>query len=388
MSPPKRRPVTAKKERKAVRVRVRVDLHKEYAEQMKKKGICEVVRLDNSEAMVNIRGRIPTGSLALDRVLRNPLENPEWEGIPLGRAIEFYGPPFIGKSTLLDMIMAQCQAMGGEAVLADTEVSRDRHYSKRLGVDLSKLNYLEFKRGGMYLENVLASIFQTITFWGEKAPDTPVVIGLDALGGTATKEEMGGALQIGEKANQPGKAAKVMHEAARNLPEMLRGRKIALVVLNHEYDMIGSFGGFGGHKPKETYGGSGVRHLATNRVQLRRGYVNIKKADGTYLGQEVTAKLTKNRLGDSFVEARLPILSGVGVENVYTVFEDLKDAKVIVSSGGWAAINLDGEVINFQGWSGLKTKCAETPGLWDRLVSVWKQVTYPKWEVPDADLHV
>lgn len=376
------RPKSALREKKgkAHAVKVHANPLKEYAATMKAQGVATISNLADDECMPNIRGRISTGSLALDRVLRGLGEPPEWAGIPLGRVTEIFGPPFIGKSTLLDCVMGECQRAGGEAVLADTEVSRDRHYTQRLGVDLSRLQYLEFDRGGMYLENVLAAIYTTIDFWGSRYPDTAVVIGLDALGGTATREEAEKMLAPGEKGAQPALAARVMHQAARLFPDRLRGRKIAVVILNHEYEVVGGFHGGFGTKKRETYGGSGVRHLGTNRIQLRPGYVAIKRADGVHLGQEVEAKLVKNRLGASHIDVRVPILSGVGVENVYTIFEDLKTAKIIATAGGWAAINLDGAVLKFQGWSGLKAKCVEDVTLYPRLAAVWKKVMY------DADL--
>jgi RecA/RadA recombinase len=277
--------------------------------------------------------------------------------------------------------------MGGIAILADTEISRDRHYTQRLGVDLTKLQYLEFARDSLYLENVMQAIYSSIDFWGDHYPDIPVIIGLDALGGTATREELEKGLvpdrkrgkknadgeDCKEKSVQPGLAARVMHQAARLLPGRLMGRKIGLVILNHEYEMIGGFGGGFGAKKKETYGGSGIRHVGTTRIQLYSSGVWIKRSDGVALGREVTAKLIKNRLGDSQIEITVPILSGIGVENIYTLFEELKAAKVIVVAGSWAALNIDGQELKFQGWSGLKLKCTEDGTLFDRLVSVWKQ---------------
>jgi RecA/RadA recombinase len=381
-APKKRKPVSAKTpSKKDVKVRVRVDPLKEYAETMRREGIAKVCYLSDDDAVPNIRGRVSTGSLALDRILQNPMEPSGWAGIPLGRVTEIYGPPFIGKSTLADCLMGQCQKVGGVAILADTEVSRDRHYSRRLGVDLGTLQYLEFERGAMYLENVMTTIYTSIDFWGEKAPDTPVIIVLDALGGTATREEAEKQLSPGEKGAQPALAARVMHSAARLFPDKLRGRKIAVVILNHEYEKVGGFGGGFGATKKETYGGSGVRHLGTNRIQLYSSGTHIKSSDGTHLGREVVARFVKNRLGASSVEVHVPILHGVGIENVYTVYEDLKQAKVLVAAGGWGAINLDGEVLKFQGWQGLKVKCAEASDLWPRLVAVWRKVT-------NADLHV
>ena len=380
MSPPKkRRPASAKSEAKPkeAKVRVRVDPLKEFAEAMSEQGIATVSQLANDEAVPNVLGRVSTGSLALDVALRNPLEPHGQAGIPLGRVTELYGPPFIGKSTLLDHVLGEVQKIGGVAILADTEISRDRHYTKRLGVDLHKLQYLEFERDKLYLENVIQAIYKAIDFWGDKHRDTPVIIGLDALGGTATHEEMEKGLTTGDKAAQPGLAARVMHRASRLLPGRLAGRRIGLVILNHEYEKIGGFGGGFGQGPRrETYGGSGVRHVGTTRLQLYSGGTYIKRSDGTYLGKEVVAKFVKNRLGDSQCEVRIPILNGVGVENVYTLFEDLKDAKIIVTSGAWSAINLDGQVLKFMGWSGLKEKCSEDATLFDRLVFVWKQVKY------------
>lgn len=384
MTAPKKRPASAKKEAKPkeAKIRVRVDPLKEFAEAMKEQGIAEVSHLSNDEALPNVLGRVSTGSLALDSVLRNPMEPKEQAGIPLGRVTEMYGPPFIGKSTLLDHILANVQKIGGVAVLADTEISRDRHYTQRLGVDLTKLQYLEFERDQMYLENVIQAIYGAIDFWGDKHPETPVVIGLDALGGTATHEELEKGMATGEKKVQPGLAARVMHQAARLLPRRLAGRRIGLVILNHEYEKIGGFGGGFGQGPRrETYGGSGVRHVGSTRLQLYSGGVYIKRSDGTYLGKEVGVKLVKNRLGDSQCEVRVPILNGMGVENVYTLFEDLRDAKIIATSGAWSAINLDGQVLKFMGWSGLKDRCKEDPTLFDRLVFVWKKVKY-------ADLYV
>ena len=392
MSPKKKHTVAKKAPKKETKVKIRVNPAKEFAEAMKAQGIATVSHLSNDEAVSNIPGRVGTGSLALDMLLTNPSEPTGWAGFPLGRVTEVYGPPHIGKSTLLDHGFAEVQKMDGQAVLADTEISRDRHYTNRLGVDLEKLSYLEFARDGLFLQNVVKVICKTIDFWGKNYPETPVLIGWDALGGTATKEDVDKALKQEvkqdekEKAVQPGSAAKAMHQASRLFPGLLAGRKIGVVILNHEYEMIGGFGGGFGAKRKETYGGSGTRHLCTNRIQLFSKGEYIKKSDGSVVGRVVTAKIVKNRLGASLTEVGIPILHGSGVSNIYTVFEDLKEAKIIVTSGGWSAINLDGVILKFQGWNGLNEKCNEDPTLFDRLVSVWKAVKHAslRLQVPEV----
>ena len=77
------------------------------------------------------------------------------------------------------------------------------------------------------------------------------------------------------------------------------------------------------------------------------------------------------------------MMNGTGISNVWTIFEDLKRAHIIVTAGSWSAMNLDGQELKFQGWSGLQEKCDEDPTLYERLKSVWQQV-----QKNVADLHV
>jgi len=353
------------------RVAIKSDPLREYQAMMRKESIARVVALSNDEAMPNIRGRISTQSLALDRALRGAQDPADWPGgVPMGRVTEIFGPPFIGKSTLLDHCFASVQRMGGVAVLIDTEVSRDRHYTERLGVDLAALQPLEFERGEMFIENVIRAVYCSIDFWASHYPDMPVLIGWDALGGTGTEDEWSKGMQSESKL-KPGAAAKAMHSATRQLAPRLGGTRIAFVILNHEYEMINTTPGRFG-KRRETYGGSGVRHAGSVRIQLYSGGNQIKLSDGRVIGREVVAKLVKNRLGENS-QVTVPIVGGRGCENVYTLYSDFKSVGICVTNGSWAQINLDGEILSFQGWAGLRAKCAEDPTLFDRLVAVWRE---------------
>jgi RecA/RadA recombinase len=369
---------TSKKVGRKAKTRIRKDPHKEYQETLTKQGIATISKLSQDECVSNIPGRVSTGCLTLDALLRNPGEPEDWRGIPLSRVIEIYGPPHIGKSTLLDQIFAQVQQIGGIAVLADVETSRDRHYVGRLGVDMDKLKYLEFDPDGTTVENIINVFAQTAVFWKTNYPDTPVVMGWDALAGTATFDEMKKGFAVededGKKKNhKPGSAAKAMALAARLLNPKLKGSKVSFVILNHEYDNI-QMGGFTGKK-RETYGGHGTRHMASVRIQLYNGKNYIKRGDGWILGREVVAKVIKNRLGEHHREACLPMIMGFGTNNFYTLYHQLKASKLIDVKGSWAAINLDGEIISFQGWSGLQAKCEEIENLYDRLCTVfWRTV--------------
>lgn len=352
---PKRIPITETKAPK-----IKKDPIAEYKEALVEKNVVEVLTLANDDCLATVKLHISTQSLELDRLFNG-------KGIPTGRVVELYGPPHIGKSTLLDHLFASVQNIGGIAILFDTEGARDIRYTQSIGVDPSKLLLIEFKPTELHIENVMSKIFQTIEFWAKEYPETPVVLGWDALGGTATRDELEKRM---DKESQPARAAQIMRKACRQLPSKLGNTNISLVIANHEYLHFSMGGGFGGSK-KETYGGEAVRHLATLRAQLYPvGWV--KRADGQIVGREIGVKLVKNRLGNPWGEARIALISGIGIDNTWSVFNKLKEAGIITVSGSWAAINLDGELIKFQGWLGLTEKCKDDDTLFPRLVSIYK----------------
>lgn len=374
MAKPKRTPVkSSAKPKRTPKTKVKADPAKEYAEHLKGTGVVEALTFSDDDCIAHVKRHISTGSLALDRLLNG-------KGVPCGRITEIFGPPHIGKSTVLDQLFASVQRENGIAVLADVESSRDRNYTGSLGVNPDKLHYLSFddqwgkgddheEGKGSTVEAVTIAVARSIEFWKEKYPEMPVVIGWDSLGSTKTREE---ATKDFGATRSPGAAARVMRMFQRQIPELLGGTNIALVVLNHEYQKIQTGpGNYAGPK-KETYGGEALRLAASIRMQLYGTGDTVKRSDGTILGKFVTAKLLKNRLGPSPVEQTFALLNGTGVNNVIEVYEQLKKKGIIQVSGSWSALNLDGEVFNFQGWAGLNDKCLENPTLFQKLVSVYQ----------------
>lgn len=361
-----------KKKSKDKKVRIKTDPAAEYRALMARGDMARVISLSNDEALPNIRGRFSTRSLALDQILRGRNLDGTYTtgGIPMGRITELYGPPHSGKSSMLDSFFATAQAMGGEAVLIDTEVSRDRYYMQQIGVDLTKLHYVEMQRAT--IEAVMLKVAETIAFW--KPHDVPVLIGYDSLGKTATEDELDKyeeAMKKGEIApKQPGSAARAMAGATRvNLSALLGGSKIALVIVNHEYEAINSFG-WG--KKKETYGGVALQYSSSLRLEIRyKENGTIKNGAGWPLGREMTVRLAKNRLGLGG-EAAVPFIQGRGISNVYTVLSALKQAGVIVTSGAWSAMNVNGRDFKFQGFEQFEQICAE-PEVWSWLVALYNE---------------
>ena len=346
---------------KQVKTKIHSDPEKEYAKAVSQKGMVQILHMTDDDCLMHVKDFLPSGNIELDRLLHG-------RGIPFGRITEIYGPNHIGKSTTLDHFFRMVQREGGTAILADTELARDLEYTRAIGVDVTKLLVMELDRDQLTMENILTKILETINWWRTNYPDRKVVIGWDSLGGTQTNEERDKEVSKGKS---PGSAASIMQLMRRKVTPDLAHSNIALVILNHEYEKINTtkFAG----KKRETYGGEAVRMAASIRLEMHGTGEWIKVSDGTVIGRVVGFKLTKSKVqGDAMFSCRVGIIRGVGISNVWTIFESLKRIGVIQVSSSWAAMNLDGEVMKFQGFNGLQRLCSEDPTLEDRLIKVYK----------------
>ncbi len=370
-APRKKKASTAARKPKAEKkITVRIDAQKELRESLKKgsKGIIDSNRMADLDFDQAPRIFLSTGSLELDRALTPTWMTGRSGGIPMGRLTEVLGPAHIGKTTLLDSIFASVQRIGGIGVLVETDTERDPVYTKAIGVDLESLEKIEFNSWDVaHMENAMDAMIDTIAFFRKRAPDIPMVVGIDALGVTPTAKEIENSISQGTTAS----AAKVLRRSCRKIAGVLSGTNSAMVVLNHEYQQIG----FGGpHKPNAAYGGNAVELLATVRFRLHRVKEAFIKdsAGGVIIGRKVGYDLQKFKMGHAFKAGEFVILHSVGIDNVWTILERLKAHKLVDSNGSWSAINVDGDQINFQGYVSLRNKCLEHPELFPKLEAAYR----------------
>ena len=100
----------------------------EAIENLLKKKSLKFIRGD-SDTFVN--NRIPFDIPVLDKLTGG--------GIPFKKMTLIYGPTNVGKSYLASQIVANAQKIGGKAVWVDTELSYDKDWMERCGVDNSKI---------------------------------------------------------------------------------------------------------------------------------------------------------------------------------------------------------------------------------------------------------
>src|SRR5712671_2753686 len=154
-----------------------------------------VMRMGDEGAQVRCE-TIPTGSLALDLALGIG-------GVPRGRIVEIFGPESSGKTTLVNHIIAQAQALGGVCAFIDTEHAIDPVYSRAIGVDTDELLVSQPDYGEQALQIADRLI----------ASGAVDVVAIDSVAALTPKAELDG--QIGDAT--VGLQARLMSQAMRKL---------------------------------------------------------------------------------------------------------------------------------------------------------------------------
>lgn len=313
------------------------------------------------------RHHISTRSVALDAIIGGL-------GVPTGRLTEFYGPEGSGKSTIVDQLIAETQARGGLAMLADTEHARDLEYMGRLGVNHSKMPKIQAQS--------IESVFEHLRYWAVKGrealgPDVPMLYVWDSVAGTPTRAEMAASVEQKFQAE----AAKVIKQQFRAVTQIIAEHQVAFVVTNQVYKKIGVFYG----PDDETYGGGGIKYHATLRVGLRyAGQVKPRGASKEdrvpQIGQLVEAKITKNKIAPPNRWRQYAIIYGYGVDNAWSLFTDLQPVGVIRQNGSW--FSLDESVqeavgIKVPSWQGghfgLADIAREHPSIYAHLLKLYAE---------------
>ena len=304
---------------------------------------------------------IPTGVLGLDRLTGG--------GWPVGRITEVAAWESVGKTTLLDQSIGQAQAMGGIAVLIDSERGRDPGYTQRLGVRADQLLIGEAEtmdESFTQLDRFIAVQEGFLKRAKDPSKVPPMLIVLDSLGGSATKYEIDHADKT-----QVSEHSRLISSYFRRYTLRIANARIAFVFTNHFYTAINGYGSL------KSFGGKGVRYYSSLRVWLKRQ--ESLKIGEREVGHVVEASLKKTRITAPKEPTQVGLLYGAGFHNSYTLFEwgkthgrpDMPDHKWITQAGNWYRAQLpDGTAEPFQRqYLGLGELFQAKPALYEAMAT-------------------
>jgi len=271
---------------------------------------------DETFAATDVVDWVSTGSSMLDIRISNRPNG----GLPVGKIVEIMGLEASGKSALSAHIIKETQKKGGIGIYIDTESALDRQFVTAIGVDLSKMLYLQIET----IEDVFETIERLIKKVRESDKDKIVTIVVDTIMGVSTKKEIAGDY---DKEGWATDKAIIISRAMRKITNMIGKEKILLVFDNQLRTKLGiSFG-----DPHTTSGGKALGFHSSVRIRLKaagriKGIVNDVEQT---IGMETKAQVVKNRVGPPLRTAKFDIYFDKGIDDASSWLEFLIDYGIV-----------------------------------------------------------
>lgn len=237
-------------------------------------------------------------------------------GFPRGRITEIYGTESSGKTTCVLQAIADCQRKGGIAAIVDAEQALDPTYAKSLGVDFDKLVFSQPNSA----EEAL-NIAEELIVSGEID-----FLAVDSVAALVPMQEVED--EIGQ--SKIGLQARLMSQAMRKMTPGVRKSNTALVFINQIRTSIGIVYG----NPEVVPGGNALKFYASLRIEVRRS-TQIKDKKGAVVGNQIKAKVVKNKLAAPYRSCVYDILYGEGVSLEGEIIDVGSELGVVEKSGSW-----------------------------------------------------
>jgi recombination protein RecA len=275
--------------------------------------------LDEQDNPSEITDWISTGSSILDLAISNRPHG----GLPVGKMVEFNGLEGTGKSLLSAHVVADTQKKGGVAVVIDTENAAAPEFWKSLGVDLSKLLYVQCET----VEDIFAQMERMIAIVRKSNKDRILTIIVDSVAAASTKVEL--ESDHGKDCYATGKSI-IISKAMRKITTMIGRQKVLTVFTNQLRQNLNAMA-FG-----DKYVVSGGKALAYHcSVRVRLNNTGKLKRGEEIIGNECKAVVVKNRMGPPQRQASFDIYFDSGIADYGSWIKVLKENNLVKQGGAY-----------------------------------------------------
>ena len=281
--------------------------------------------LDEQENPAEISDWISTGSSILDLAISNRPHG----GLPVGKMVEFNGLEGTGKSLVSAHVVADTQKKGGIAVVIDTENAAAPEFWKSLGVDLSKLLYVQCET----VEDIFEKMEQMIGIVRKSNKDRILTIIVDSVAAASTKVEL--ESDHGKDGYATGKSI-IISKAMRKITTMIGRQKVLTVFTNQLRQNLNAMA-FG-----DKYVVSGGKSLAYHcSVRVRLNNTGKLKKGEEVIGNECKAVVVKNRMGPPQRQASFDIYFDSGIADYGSWIKVLKENNLVKQGGAYYTYKKD-----------------------------------------------
>ncbi len=281
--------------------------------------------LDEQENPAEISDWISTGSSILDLAISNRPHG----GLPVGKMVEFNGLEGTGKSLVSAHVVADTQKKGGIAVVIDTENAAAPEFWKSLGVDLSKLLYVQCET----VEDIFEKMEQMIGIVRKSNKDRILTIIVDSVAAASTKAEL--ESDHGKDGFATGKSI-IISKAMRKITTMIGRQKVLTVFTNQLRQNLNAMA-FG-----DKYVVSGGKSLAYHcSVRVRLNNTGKLKKGEEVIGNECKAVVVKNRMGPPQRQASFDIYFDSGIADYDSWIKVLKENNLVKQGGAYYTYKKD-----------------------------------------------
>ena len=281
--------------------------------------------LDEQENPAEISDWISTGSSILDLAISNRPHG----GLPVGKMVEFNGLEGTGKSLVSAHVVADTQKKGGVAVVIDTENAAAPEFWKSLGVDLSKLLYVQCET----VEDIFEKMEQMIGIVRKSNKDRILTIIVDSVAAASTKVEL--ESDHGKDGYATGKSI-IISKAMRKITNMIGKQKVLTVFTNQLRQNLNAMA-FG-----DKYVVSGGKSLAYHcSVRVRLNNTGKLKKGEEVIGNECKAVVVKNRMGPPQRQASFDIYFDSGIADYGSWIKVLKENNLVKQGGAYYTYKKD-----------------------------------------------